>query len=26
MAVVHKGGVFDLHNYRVMSDGTVRSA
>jgi predicted phosphodiesterase len=26
MAVVHKGGVFDLHNYRVMGDGTVRSA
>jgi predicted phosphodiesterase len=26
MAVVHEGGVFDLHNYRVMQDGTVRSA
>lgn len=26
MAVVHDGGAFDLHNYRVMLDGTVRSA
>jgi len=26
VATVHKGGAFDVHNYRVMSDGTVRSA
>lgn len=26
MATVHDGGAFDLHNYRVMLDGTVRSA
>ena len=26
MAVVHNGGAFDLHNYRVMLDGMVRSA
>lgn len=26
VATVHKGGTFDVHNYRVMSDGTVRSA
>lgn len=26
VATVHKSGAFDVHNYRVMSDGTVRSA
>jgi len=26
MATVHKGGAFDVQNYRVMKDGTVRSA
>lgn len=26
VATVHKGGAFDVNNYRVMSDGTVRSA
>lgn len=26
VATVHQGGAFDVHNYRVMSDGTVRSA
>jgi hypothetical protein len=26
VATVHKGGQFDVHNYRVMQDGTVRSA
>jgi predicted phosphodiesterase len=26
MATIHKGGAFDVNNYRVMSDGTVRSA
>jgi len=26
VATVHKGGQFDVHNYRVMSDGAVRSA
>lgn len=26
VVTVHKGGTFDTHNYRVMSDGTVRSA
>ena len=26
VATVHKGGAFDVHNYRVMSDGAVRSA
>lgn len=26
MATVHKGGAFDVQNYRVMSDGTVRTA
>ena len=26
LATVHKGGEFDVHNYRVMSNGTVRSA
>jgi predicted phosphodiesterase len=26
VATVHKGGQFDVHNYRVMGDGTVRSA
>lgn len=26
VATVHKGGAFDVHNYRVMQDGTVRSA
>ena len=26
VATVHKGGAFDVHNYRVMNDGTVRSA
>jgi predicted phosphodiesterase len=26
VATVHKGGAFDVHNYRVMGDGTVRSA
>ena len=26
MVTVHKGGAFDVNNYRVMSDGTVRSA
>ncbi|NBT05460.1 MAG: hypothetical protein EBS54_01445 [Betaproteobacteria bacterium] len=26
MVTVHKGGVFDVHNYRVMHDGTVRTA
>lgn len=26
MATVHKGGAFDVHNFRVMGDGTVRSA
>ena len=26
MATVHKGGAFDVQNFRVMSDGTVRTA
>jgi predicted phosphodiesterase len=26
MVTVHQGGAFDVHNFRVMSDGTVRSA
>ena len=26
VATVHKGGAFDVNNYRVMGDGTVRSA
>ena len=26
MATVHEGGAFDVNNYRVMNDGTVRSA
>jgi hypothetical protein len=26
MATVHEGGAFDVQNYRVMSDGTVRTA
>ncbi len=26
VATVHEGGQFDVHNYRVMGDGTVRSA
>jgi len=26
VATVHERGMFDVHNYRVMSDGTVRSA
>lgn len=26
MATIHKGGAFDVNNYRVMNDGTVRSA
>ena len=26
MVTIHKGGAFDVHNYRVMHDGTVRTA
>jgi predicted phosphodiesterase len=26
MVAIHKGGAFDVHNYRVMHDGTVRTA
>jgi len=26
MVAIHKGGAFDVHNYRVMQDGTVRTA
>lgn len=26
MVAIHKGGAFDVHNYRVMLDGTVRTA
>jgi hypothetical protein len=26
MVNVHKGGTFDVHNFRVMSNGPVRSA
>jgi predicted phosphodiesterase len=26
MVAIHKGGEFDVHNYRVMHDGTVRTA